>query len=49
VSHFFPGITPLNVYDLTLDWWRIYVDHARAMLEAKKTASSTPRPSRPRR
>ena len=38
VSHVIPGsgITPLNVYDLTLDWWRVYVRMAQQILDAKK-------------
>lgn len=50
MSHYFPGITPLNVYDLTLNWWRVYVDQARAIVDAKKAAANRPtRQSRSRR
>jgi hypothetical protein len=41
ISHHFPGITPLNVYDLTLDWWRVYVAQVKAIADtAEKQAKS---------
>ena len=33
ISHHFPGIHPGTVYDLTLDWWRVYVAQAAAILK----------------
>jgi len=31
------GITPLNVRELTLDWWMLYVHLAKAILDARKS------------
>lgn len=39
ISHHFPGagIGPLTVYDVTYDWWRVYVGQVEAIVaEAKK-------------
>ena len=43
VSRFFPGaITPHprgfpgSVYDVTLDWWCVFVAHTRVILDAKE-------------
>jgi len=37
ISHHFPGITPLTVYDLTLHWWRIYLATMKQLdTESKK-------------
>jgi len=43
ISKHFPGITPLNVYELTLDWWLVYVAHAEGILEAHEKQAKEPR------
>jgi hypothetical protein len=36
VSHHWPGITPLNVYELPAYWWSYYVRAARQVVDAAK-------------
>jgi len=31
ISKHFPGISPLTVYELTFDWWRVYLAQAKAI------------------
>lgn len=41
IGRLYPGITPLNVWQLTITWWEIYVRTARThleQLEAQKNA-----------
>lgn len=40
VDQHHPGITPFNVWDLTLRWWELYVSHAHAVMEAREKAAA---------
>lgn len=38
IAHVWPGITPLNVWDLTLMMWLKFVNHARAWEDTQDKA-----------
>jgi hypothetical protein len=37
IGHLFPGITPFNVWQLTLQYWLRYVEAARVQQEAARS------------
>lgn len=38
ISHLYPGITPFNIHDLTLDFWRLYVAYATEYVKARDSS-----------
>lgn len=36
ISHYWPGITPLNVWDLPYDMWLMYLDELKHIKEKLK-------------
>ena len=46
IGRLYPGITPFNVWQLTLRWWETYLEVAQAHVEASKKRAEEARRGR---